>query len=258
MFAQVVAKDEKNPPPLFCDRCVAELEALSVVEAERHRPWWQRLRPTRAGLQRVAIYLAVIAVVMVPMAIAVRSVASTTLTPEEWARFAIGLRGTFQTAEGTDFLSQPFGGRFIRASVAARPNHPPSRLIDTFANETVPGWRSVDASVPQELVFALRTPLQINKVILRPQPTEPEATWVRDFEVLVSTESADAGFTSVGRWTLDPQQARAGVDLEHPNPPRFEFPEVSAKYVMLRVLSNNGSPDYISLGEIEVYWVERR
>ncbi|MDQ3702023.1 MAG: SUN domain-containing protein [Chloroflexota bacterium] len=257
-FARIVARDERQPLPLFCDRCIEELEALGVAEAERRRPWWQRLRPTRAALQRAAIYVAVIAVIMVPMAIAVRNVASTTLTPEEVARFAIGLRGTFQTAEGTDFLSEPFGGRFIRASAPARPNYGHQALIDTFANSTVPGWRSADAMLPQEMVFALPTPLAVSKVILRPQPTEPEETWVKEFEVLVSTTGPEGAFTSVGTWTLDPRQARAGTDLERPNPARFEFPETNARWVMLRVLSNNGSTDYTSLGEFEVYWNKRQ
>ena len=258
VFARIVAADERRPPPSFCSRCVEELEAIGAAEAERHRPLHQRLRPTRAGLQRAAIYAAVLTVIMVPMAFAVRNVASTTLTPEEVARFAIGLRGSFQTVEGTNFLSDPFGGRFISASHPARPNYPHTRLIDTFANTAVPGWRSLEATVPQEMVFALPSQLAVSKVILRPQPNEPEGTWVKEFEVLVSTEGPDRGFTSVGKWTLDPVQARAGTDLERPNPPRFEFPETQARWVMLRVLSNNGSTDYTSLAEFEVYWNSKR
>ena len=69
VFARLVAKDERRPPPLFCARCVDELLAVSAAEAERRRPLHQRLRPTRAGLQRASIYLAVIAVIMVPMAL---------------------------------------------------------------------------------------------------------------------------------------------------------------------------------------------
>jgi hypothetical protein len=257
IFARIVASDERNPPPLFCARCVEELEALGEVEAARRRPWWQRARPGRAGLRRAAIYAAVISVFLVPMAIAVRNVATTPLTPEEMARFLIAMRGTFQTAEGTDFLAEPFGGRFIRASHPAQSNNGPHRLLDTWANANVPAWRSADASLPQELVFALPEELAVNKVILRPHPTEPEATWVRDFEVLVSTSGPDRGFASVGRWTLDAEEARAGVDLEQPNPTRFEFPETQARWVMLRILANNGSQDYTSLGEFEVYWIKQ-
>jgi hypothetical protein len=258
VFARIVAADERNPAPLFCERCTGELEALNLVEERRRRPLYQRLWPSRAGWQRAAIYVAVIAVFMVPMTIVVRNVASTTLTPEEIARFAIGLRGTFQTAEGTDFLSEPYGGRFISANQPARPGFDHSRLIDTFANTVIPGWRSADVARPQEMVFALPSTLALNKVILRPQPTEPEDTWVKEFEVLISTQGPDRGFTSVGTWTLDPQQARAGTDLERPDPPRFEFPESQARWVMLRILSNNGSTDYTSLAEFEVYWVNRR
>ncbi|HEX2035324.1 MAG TPA: discoidin domain-containing protein [Chloroflexota bacterium] len=260
IFERVVAKDEKHPPPLFCERCVHELEALEAAEAERRRPWWQRLRPTRAGLQRAAIYLAVVAVIMVPMAFAVRNIASTTLTPEEIARFVVGMRGTFQTEEGTDFLQEPFGGRFISASHPARPNHGHERLIDTFFSVPVPGWRSADATLPQEIVFALPQPMPVNKVILRPQPNEPEDTWIKEFEVLVSTEGPNGHFTSLGRWTLDIPAARAGVEApegQRLQPPRFEFEDAPARYVMLRVYSNHGSQEYTSLGEFEVYWVKR-
>ena len=258
VFAAVVARDEKQPPPLFCRRCVEELEVLNQAEAARRRPLWQRLRPTRAALRRAAIYLAVISVLMVPMALAVRNMASTTLTPEEMARIKIGLLGTFETPEGTNFLSTVRGGTFIRGSAPARPDHDGKRLIDTYAAVEVPGWRSADASLPQDLVFSLPSTLPLNKAILRPQPTEPVETWVRDFELLVSTESADAGFTSIGRWTLDVEQARKSVDPQRPEPQRFEFPQVPARYVMLRVLSNNGSRDYTSLGELEVYWVRKQ
>ena len=50
LFARIVAKDERNPAPLFCERCVDEVEALEAMEAERRRPLYQRVRPTRAVL----------------------------------------------------------------------------------------------------------------------------------------------------------------------------------------------------------------
>jgi hypothetical protein len=262
LFARIVAQDERAPAPLFCERCVGEVEALQALEAERKRPLRQRLRPTRAGVHRAAVYVAVVAVLLVPMALLVRNLAATTLTPEELARFKIGLLGTFQTAEGTNFVSQVYGGSFLRASSPAQAGRDPSRLIDTWATPATPGWRSLDASVPQELVFALPRPLKVNKVILRPQPDEPPETWVKDFEVLVSSVSADGGFERVVAGSVDLQRARAAVDPDRPGEPasgaaRFEFPEAAARYVMLRVLSNHGSAAYVSLGEFEVYWVRK-
>jgi hypothetical protein len=255
VFARVVATDEKRPQPLFCARCVEELEALAAAEAYKRRPLYQRLRPTQAGVSRVAIYLVVVAVILVPLGLLVRNMAATVLTPEELARMKFGLVGTFQTPEGTDFLSQVYGGSFIHASRPSQPDHDPSRLIDTWATERLPGWRSKDASFPQEMIFALPRPLAINKVILRAHPAEPERTWVRDFEVLVSTQSADAGFAPVTRGTLDVQRARAALEPDARTLQRFEFGDTNAHWVMLRVLSNQGDDGYTSLGEFEVYWI---
>jgi hypothetical protein len=257
IFANVVAQDEKHPEPLFCARCIEELEALGQIEAQRHRPWWQRIQPSRAALNRAAIYLVVAAVILVPIAFAARSAANTPLSPEELARVKIGLTGGFQSVEGTNFLSSVYGGTFVRANAPSQPNHDPTRLIDTWTTPDVPGWRSQAASFPQEMVFQLPATLKIDKVILRPQPDEPTDTWVKDFEVLVSTKSANDGFASVTGGSLTVEEARKAIDPEAADQPRFEFPETEAKYVMLRVLSNQGSSAYTSLAEFEVYWVRK-
>jgi len=257
VFGEVVARDEKHPEPLFCARCVEELEALELAAAWRRRPWWQRLRPGRAALNRAAIYVAVVAVIAVPLTFAARSMARTPLSPEDLARVKIGLIGGFQTAEGTNFASSVYGGRFVRASAPSQPNHDPTRLIDTWITPDVPGWRSQGATVPHDLVFELPAALKISKVILRPQPDEPTDTWVKDFEVLVSTQSATEGFTPVVRGSLSVDQARQAIDPDSPGQPRFVFPESEARYVMLRVLSNQGSHDYTSLAEFEVYWQKK-
>jgi hypothetical protein len=254
VFGQLVARDEKNPAPLFCERCIAEVDVLNVEAAWRHRPLWQRLLPGAAGMRRAATYAAVIAVIMVPIAFAVRNMASTTLSPEELARVKIGLMGTFQTPDGTNFLSNVRGGTFVRAAQPSQPSYDPSRLIDTWATSNVPSWRSQNASVPQEMVFALPQTLRINRIVLLPRAADPEETWVKDFEVLVSTQSADAGFTSILRGTLDLDKARAGVTVDQANLPRFDVPDATARWVMLRVLSNQGSGEYTSLAEFETYW----
>lgn len=258
VFARLAAKggpDGTPIPPLFCPRCTGELKALGALEAHRKRPLRERLRPTRAGLNRVALYLAVISVLAVPMAIGVRFIATTTLTPEELARIRVGLVGGFETRDGTNLAGNVIGGTFIRASAPSQPGHDPSRLIDSWYKADVPGWRSQGGTFPQELVFALPGRSRINNVILRPQPAEPSETWVRAFEVLVSSESAESGFVPVYTGEISLEQARATVDAVPANDlPRFATTDRLAKYVMLRVLSNHGGPEYTSLGEFEVYW----
>ncbi len=202
VFARVVEQDEKHPEPLFCARCVEELEILQAQDEFRHRPLWQRLIPSEAAVRRAAIYTVVAALILVPLGFAARSVASTTLSPEELARFKIGSAGGFQSVEGTNFLNTVYGAKFIRATAASQPEHQPSRLIDTWTASEVPAWRSQDATLPVDLVFELPNTLKVNKLILRPHPDEPPATWVKDFELLVSTKSASDGFQSVVRRSL--------------------------------------------------------
>jgi hypothetical protein len=258
LFAQIVAQDEKRPAPLFCARCIDEVEALAVLKSEQklHR----RLRPTRERVRRAAIWVAVIAVVLVPMSVAVRTLAETTLTPEELGRIRLALSGGFQSQDGINFLSQPFGGTFVRASAPSQPNHQPDRLLDTWATEDVPGWRSAGTQLPVELVFQLPQRLKITSLVVRPQPAEPTATWVRDFEVLVSEESAESGFRRVAGGTQGTTAVGTPVPGQAPGMgagqggTKIEFDEVNARYVMLRVLSNHGSAEYTSLGEVEVYW----
>jgi hypothetical protein len=258
LFARIIARDDRGPAPLFCARCVEEVEALAALEAERKRPLHQRLRPTRAGLHRAAIYLAVAAVIMVPLAYGVRSLSEATLTPEELVRIRFGLLGGLTTSEGTNLVRAIIGGNFDRASGPSRPGHDPGRLIDSWATAEIPGWRSQDATLPLDLVFALPSKTTISKVILLPQPSEPVDTWVKEFQVLVSADSPDSGFVSVVTGSLDAAAARAAVDPDgKSDPPRFEFPAATARYVVLRVLSNHGSLDYTSLGEFEVYFATR-
>lgn len=255
LFAKIVARDDRKPAPLFCERCVAEVEALEVAEAYRKRPLHQRLRPTEAGLRRATIWVAVIAVLLVPMAIAVRGLSETTITPEELARIRQGLMGGFTTRDGINFVSETFGGRYVRASAASASGHQPTRLIDGWATAEVPAWRSVDgASLPLDLVFELPSRLKIDSVIVRGHPTEPAGTWVKDFEIFVSEEPAEASFQRVhaGRLTL-PTERPAGASDD----PRFSFAERDARFVLLRVLTTQEgarAEPYASLAEFEVYW----
>jgi hypothetical protein len=241
LFARIVAKDERNPPPLFCERCVDEVEALEAIEAERKRPLHQRLRPTRDGLRRAAIWAAVITAVSVPMFFAVRSMAETTITPEELARIRTGLFGGFLSPAGVSLLSDTYGGRFIRASAPSQPGHEPARLIDSWARADIPGWRSANASLPIDLVFQFQQLTRFNTLVLKPHPSEPPETGVKDFELLVS-EDAESGFTRVTSGTMRP-----GTELSVPL-----GGDVTTRNVMLRITSTQGSAPYVSLAEIEV------
>ena len=241
LFATIVARDDRHPPPLFCDRCIDEVQALEAMEAERKRPLYQRLRPTRAGLRRAAIWLCVLAVIGVPMTFAVRNMAETVISPEELGRIKLALSGGYLAPEGVDLLGEAFQGRFVRASAASQTGHEPSRLIDTWALAEVPGWRSASGTLPMDLVFQFQTRVRFNTVVLRAQPNEPPETWVGDYE-LYASDAADTGFHRVAGGRLAPE-AQASES----------FPDVTAGYVQLRVLKTQGTAAYASLGELEIY-----
>jgi hypothetical protein len=241
LFARIVAKDERQPAPLFCERCIDEVEALEALEAERKRPLHQRLRPTREGLRRAAIWTAVIGAISIPMLFAVRSMSETTITPEELARIKIGLSGGFLAPEGVNLLSEAFGGRFMRATAPSQPGYEPSRLIDTWAQSEVPGWRSATATVPIDLIFQLQQRTRFNLLVLKPHPSEPLDSGVKDFEVHVS-ENPDGGFVRVAAGTMP-----GGGELRLPI-----GGDVTTRNILLRIISTQGSGAYASLAELEV------
>ncbi|HEU5318494.1 MAG TPA: discoidin domain-containing protein [Chloroflexota bacterium] len=242
LFARIVAKDERNPPPLFCSRCAGEVEALEAMEAERRRPLYQRLRPTRDGLRRAAIWAAVLAVIGVPMSFAVRNMAETTITPEELGRIKLALSGGFLAPEGINFVGEAFQGRFVRATAASQRAHEPTRLLDSWAQPEVPGWRSADGKVPIDLVFELQQVIRFNAIVLKAQPGEPPETWVRDVELHVAG-GADGPFTRVYAGRMAPSSEL-----------RDNFPDATGRFVLLRVLSTQGNAPYVSLAELELYY----
>ena len=82
-----------------------------------------------------------------------------------------------------------------------------------------------------------------NTVTLQASEQSPPETWVREFRVFVSTESADGPWEEVGAYAL----------AESPLLQRFDFETRPAWYIKLVILSNHGSSEYTSLAEVGVY-----
>ena len=118
-------------------------------------------------------------------------------------------------------------------------------MINESTGPGIPAWRSATANFPQEIVVALNEPANVQKTMLVDNPAEPPATYVRHFELLVSSFGPDRGFVSVGAF-----EAQQNAD-----PQRFEFKPKSGQWIMLRVLDNYGSPAYTSLDEFDAYVV---
>lgn len=224
----------------LCDRC---LEELKLIEASQPT-LADRLRGFFTSLRNTIIVLAVIAVIGAGIFYAFRGVMNQPITPEQLARFRYAAAGTFQTPEGINVNSTVLGAKVV-AFTSQRPGYEASHLINEYAGPDYPGWRSANATFPQDVVVEHQNVSTIQKVILTQQPNEPPETWAKDFEVQVSTEGPDRGFVTVGRWQL------RQVD----GPQRFTFPPVQSRWTRLRILSNYGSADYTSLAEFDAYVV---
>ena len=223
-----------------CQRELADLKALTPTFGERVR---ESFRSFTTSL----IVVGVLGVIVVGMFFIVRPYIDKPLTPEELARFRYAAGGSFETPDGVNVLSTVLEGTVVSASSEAE-GHVARNLINEYAGDAWPGWRSTDAQLPQEIVFAARETALIEKVILTNHPTEPVESYVKDFEVLVSTEGSESGFTSVGQWTL---QANA-------EPQAFTFPQTAAHYIKLRILSRQGESPYTSLAEFNAFVVPFR
>jgi hypothetical protein len=208
----------------------------------------------------MAITAVVLGGISLPVGYLVQDIVQTPISPEEFARIAIAMRGTFAGPDGTNYLSAVFGGSFVRASTPSLAGHEPTRLIDTWATARVPGWRTA-SPLPVELVFVLPEQTVANRVILRPHPSDPGPTWVREFEVAFSTGGPEGPWSVACAAELDPARVTAppspasGTQVDDRYVvPLIDVPEAPVKWVRLVVRSNGGSPDYTSLGELEVLY----
>jgi hypothetical protein len=233
---------EQNGQPI-CEVCQQELATLEEIT---NIPVKERVRRAGIGFRNWMIGLAILGVLAVPGYFVVKNMMATPITPEEFARFRYAASGTFETAEGVMVYSTVLGGK-IASATSEQPEFPAKRLIDEYYGTGFGGWRSADNNFPAEVVIEAPQPTRIEKLLVVNQPTEPPETGVREFEVLVSTESAEGPWRSIGRWTL-----------EHGDEPqRFLIdPGVPATWVKLRVLSNYGGP-YASLAEFDAYVLPR-
>ena len=104
------------------------------------------------------------------------------------------------------------------------------------------GWVSANNTLPQDIVLAFQhdESVLIDRIVLNPQTPANAATRVREFSVALSDHPSD-GFRDVGTFTL------ANVPGDQSFPINRE-----GRYLRLRLLSNHGSTQETSLGEIQV------
>lgn len=227
----------------LCEHCVEELEFVEASKptfADHVRGFFRSLRNT-------LIVLAIIAAICGGIFYAFRGLMNQPITPEQMARFRYAASGSFQTPEGINVNSTVLGAKVVSFS-SQRTGFEATHVINEYAGPDYPGWRSAEATFPQDFVVEQQNVSSISKVILTEQPNEPHDTWAKDFEIQASTTGPDRGFVTVGRFELKQ------ID----GPQRFTFPVTQTKWLRLRILSNDGSAQYTSLAEFDAYVVQRQ
>jgi hypothetical protein len=111
------------------------------------------------------------------------------------------------------------------------------------------GWASASGQITNQWVklsFAGTKTYNVTGVLIDPAAThdDPTTADLKDFEIRVSTTgTADADFTTVFTGVCD--QRKALQPFQFPSP-------VQAKYLELLAVDNYGSPDWVTVAELEV------
>jgi len=123
------------------------------------------------------------------------------------------------------------------------------RAANLIDGETKLAWYSNSAVFPQDIVVSFfgRQPALVGSVVVNPDSPEPKDRWVRDVEIWTSMDSPTTGFTKVASTTLRDEKADQTI----------LFAAVEARYVKLRILSNNGSKQYVQCGKFKVIEARR-
>ncbi|HWW86144.1 MAG TPA: hypothetical protein VNZ26_21255, partial [Vicinamibacterales bacterium] len=107
------------------------------------------------------------------------------------------------------------------------------------------GWSSKNgATLPQDLVFSFlgRQSVLVAEVLINPATPEPNARWAKNVEIWSSMQSPTEGFTKIASATLSGDRLDQKVAIEP-----FE-----TRYLELRVLASQQSPDYVQVGKVKV------
>ena len=235
----------------LCSECVREYQGQHVCEnclnelelAEASKPTLgERVRGSLITFRNAAIVVVIVVALCGGAFYAFRGTLNQPITPEQLARFRYAASGSFQTAEGINVNSTVLSAKVV-SFTSQRVGFEATHLINEYVGDGYPGWRSTDATFPQEVVVQGQGLTAVSKVILTQQPGEPAETLARDFEVDVSAQDPNPSWVTIGHW-----QAQQIGGPEH-----FTFPVTPTKLIRLRILSNYGSTQYTSLGEFDAY-----
>ncbi len=226
-------------------------EELAAKIADQARPtprnFWRRLTSSRS-LTTLLVFTGLLALGVVPAVLALRQTNEEGIAPEVIRRIQIGLQQISDLdGEGFDLIEIVNGGELLSISSTSQGDYGPTRLHDGQFHPQFTAWRSAGLDLPLEATFRVRFRTPLQKVVIWNHPDEPQASYIREFEVLASLDdprtNPDA-MVLVGRFTAPAPRPKLVFTIETPLPVR---------YATIRVLSTFGAADYVSAAEVGLF-----
>ena len=246
--AQQVRWHDEHEAEVRSDR---ESRAAEIAASRRPTPRniWRAVTSSRT-LTSFLVFGLLLAAGVIPAVLALRTTQEEGIEPEVVRRIQVGLQQSSDLdGEGFDLLEIVNGGELlaISSTADAEGDHGPNRLQDGLFDPQFTAWRSAGPDFPLTAIYEVRFRTPVRKVIIWNHPDEPEASYIREFEVLASLEDPRThpdALVSIGRFTAEAPDLKLVFDVDTPVPIR---------YAMLRIYSTFGSADYASASEIGLF-----
>lgn len=230
-------------------RAEQETRAADIAAGRRPTPRnvWRALTSSRT-LTSFLIFGFLLAAGVIPAVLALRTTQEEGIEPELVRRIQVGLQqGSNLDGEGFDLLELVNGGELLSITSTAEGDHGPNRLQDGLFDPQFKAWRSAGADFPLTAIFQVRFRTPVRKVIVWNHPHEPQASYIREFEVLASLEDPRThpdALVSIGRFRSAAPDLKLVFDVDTPVPIR---------YAVVRIYSTFGASAYVSAAEIGLF-----
>jgi len=234
-------------------RAEQETRAADIAAGRRPTPRniWRALTSSRT-LTSFVIFGFLLAAGVIPAVLALRTTQEEGIEPELVRRIQVGLQqGSNLDGEGFDLLELVNGGELLSITSTAEGDHGPNRLQDGLFDPQFNAWRSAGPNFPLTAIYQVRFRTPVRKVIIWNHPQEPQASYIREFEVLASLEDPRThpdALVSIGRFMAANPDLKLVFDVDTPVPIR---------YAVVRIYSTFGAAEYASAAEIGLFSEDR-
>lgn len=230
-----------------------ESRAAEIAAGRRPTPRniWRVLTSSHT-LTSFLIFSFLLAAGVIPAVLALRTTQEEGIEPEVVRRIQVGLQqGSDLDGEGFDLLELVNGGEMLAITSTAEGDHGPNRLQDGLFDPQFKAWRSAGPDFPLTAIYQVRFRTPVRRVVIWNHPEEPEASYIREIEVLASLEDPRThpdALVSIGRFTAAAPDLKLVFDVDTPVPIR---------YAVVRIVSTFGAADYVSAAEIGLFGESR-